>query len=81
MKQTIIYIAIVAAFSAIAGHANAITLPIKTKVDKEYMVDGKQVSKAEALMASVNGKKVVVCDQYQAQVTASGSITLGKATK
>ncbi len=55
-----------------------IKIPETVKVEKDYKVDGKSVSKAEALMSAVQGKQVVVCDPYRAEMSKSGTISLKK---
>ena len=52
--------------------------PAKTKTEKAYQLDGKTVDKNTALMGAVQGKRVVVCEEYSAQMSKSGSISLKK---
>lgn len=51
--------------------------PAKVKADKAFQVEGKVTDENTALMESLNGKKVVVCEEYSAQ-NKNGTIKLRK---
>lgn len=69
-------LAVVALSGAVQVQAN-IELA-KPKADKAYQLDGKTVDKNTALMGAVQGKRVVVCEEYSAQMSKSGTIALKK---
>lgn len=74
-----IYILLAATVAAAGARAQGVQLKIETpKAPKGYQVDGKSVTDLEALKAALDGKTVMVCEQYEAVATKSGTARLKK---